>query len=275
MSNRVVTAALVSLFSASLLAGAALIAPAKQGQLRYIDKLTIEDDYKNEFGAEAAKSFQANKTPDPDGNMTATYTVDGKPVIFRTNGFLPTDPAMLENNLVISSSSSYETEQTDKESLSLVMMLFQGEKKNLVFNLNGPEAMKLVEKTLASADKPFQNSCLTPTSDAIKSGQRIITANINCDLSLKDLVQIMTQDNALITQHTLISQSLLKQTGAYGTLWSLFDPSYTTETSIFGGKKGTRKEDFAFTQGSSVYMTFVSTPTAMDKGLNFVYKKNK
>jgi hypothetical protein len=85
----------------------------------------------------------------------------------------------------------------------------------------------------------------------------------------------MTQDDALITQHTLISQSLLKQTGAYETLWNLFDPSYTTETSIFGGKKGTRAEDFAFTQGSSVYMTFVNNSTAMDKGLNFVYKKNK
>ncbi|MEG0869423.1 MAG: hypothetical protein RSD49_01485 [Hafnia sp.] len=265
MSTKTLAVGLFAAITTAVLATGALLAPAKAGHIRYLDKLAIQSEYSKAFGEKEAQLMNVERAPDADGNMTASYSVGDKPAYFSAQAFLPTDPKELENNLVLSTASSFDKANLDN-SLNMVMMLFQGEKKNMVFNYNGTYAQEFASKALAN-NSSFQSECLIATSDTKKSGQRVINANINCDLTLRDLVGLITQDDPLISRHTLISHSLLLQTGAYEDMWTRFDPSYAVKD-----KQVIANDNRNFKKGSHLYLTFVTNPTAMDKGINFVYK---
>lgn len=258
MLRNVGTLALVALTATALLCAAGVMAPAKQGHIRYIDKLQIEKNFSDTFGAETPTQITVSSAPNDAGALTASFESLGNTAHFSVVPFLPET----SGTPILSSSSSFNEEKPDN-TLNLAMMFFDADKKSMIYNVSGDLAIDRAKRIIGSKDLNLKSSCLAVKTDKISTGQRVVTADINCDLGLKDVMQILL-DNDLITKHAALSEQFFMQTGAYESIWSKFDQGIGADVA---------KTGLAFKAGSSLYVSFVTSPRSMDKGINVLYQK--
>ena len=257
--NKVTVLATIFLAIATLITVAA-IAPAKSGYIRKIDQFKIERSYTNTINDYKGfdKTVSVSTKPNEDGELDSEFTARGSKF---TLGVLPfINPEYSAPTL----SSTSKADGNNK--MSLVMMHMETTQNNMIFSLTGDHAMNLVGQNISNKEYALANSCITIKKNTIRDGQRSIEAEINCALSLTDIVAIVTNNDELATKQTALSEAYFLSVGSYQDLWKKFGQEQ---------EKSVKSSGLAFTPGSNLYISFVNKKSALDKGINFLYKARK